>query len=60
MAGDANGQALDTPARSTKIVVRPRTSDALGPPAIVAVTRTCSYLRGRAEVDHTFGDVAAP
>src|SRR5215213_5237556 len=58
MAGGASGQALGTPAGSTKIVVRPRTSDALSPPTIVAVIRTCSYLRGRAEVDHALGDVA--
>ena len=61
MAGDANGRALDTPARSTKIVVRPRTSEAGGPlHTNLAVIRTVFITpEAEAEVGHAFGDVAA-
>ena len=61
MAGDANGRALDTPARSTKIVVRPADQLRCGVHhTILAVIRTCHTSEAEAEVDHAFGDVAAP
>ena len=55
MAGNANGRAGDT--RSTKFVVRPRTSEAWGStPHNLAVIRTCSTSEAEdeAEVDHAF------
>ena len=63
MAGDANGRALDTSARSTKIVVRPRTSEAgvHSTPTSPSSGRVhTSEAEAEVEVDHAFGDVAAP
>jgi hypothetical protein len=59
MAGDANGRALDTPARSTKIVVRPRTSEAVGSTTQSSPSSGRVIPPAEAEVDHAFGDVAA-
>jgi hypothetical protein len=61
MAGDANGRALAASARSTKIVVRPRTSEA----GVHSTPTSPSSGRvhtsdAEVEVDHAFGDVAAP
>jgi hypothetical protein len=63
MAGDANGQALNTQARSTKMVVRLRTQRSCGSTTASSPSSGpvhTSEAEAEVKVDHAFGDVAAP